>query len=297
MPGIVNVALRPGFAVQIKCPVEGGVTYRVQPILADAPSEGGESVAKWETTRITADAAEHAAAVALRAKVRNGLTAHCYRVGVFGLMADAPGHAALAEATIAAHAEVDAFNASARTCRISLGVLSTVVRSDDAETVRAIRSEIGSMLREVDAGIKAADPERIRKACNEARVAGQALSADASQAVADAVEAARKVARDMVKRVKESGEGAADTLRTIKLDALRDARIAFLDLDPAREESEVMQAPRLLDMTTEAPGSPMEAPAAAPRPVDAEDLDAANLTRIDGIIRTSVPARSFDLDL
>lgn len=90
------------------------------------------------------------------------------------------------------------------------------------------------------------DPEVIRDAANKARQIAGMLSADVAGKVGEAIEEARKAARDITKRVIKGAELADVVVRGITTAKLDAARFAVLDLDtPAATQAVELTAPAL----------------------------------------------------
>lgn len=257
-----SYVIRPGLLVSLKSSVTGGITYQRVDLDAaeiacpdctngpdDAPTEraacktcggkglvsssDGREVTRWETKRVIDDKAEHAAAVKCRSAALAAVRKVCGATS-FGLLCPADQEGALDAAIAAARALVDAHNASARSTRVSVFALKGRVASDDAEAARAITSEVAALMGQMDAGIKAFDPEAIRAAANRAREIGAMLSDERREKIDAAIEQARRAARTIVRRVQKEGEDRAAVLQDIQRGQIDSARIAFLDLsEPA----------------------------------------------------------------
>jgi len=218
--------LRPGLLVSLKTSLRGNINYQTQELETDHTTETGQRRARWETTRTVYDPAEHEAAVKARGKARSLLTSVCAQ-SAFGLLCREDRAADLERAVSDAREVVEAFNRSARLTTIGLYVIVGRVAADDVEAVRAINSEVRDLVQDMEAGIKSLDVKAVRDAANKARSIGQMLTPEAQASVQEAIEAARTVARAIVK----AGETAAAEIDERALATLAEARTAFLDLD------------------------------------------------------------------
>lgn len=270
---MTTTTIKPGILVALRSSVGGGVAYRRVDLAPEAPAaaQEGAAVARWETTKIVDDPAEHERATKVRASALTEIGRVCARTS-FGLMATQANEPELDEAHRRARAMVDEFNATAQTTRISLFMLKGRVASSDEEAARAIGAEIASLIDEMNAGIDRLDPEAIRSAASKALQVGAVLGDEQALTVETAVNAARKAARAIVKRVQKEGEDAAAVLTTIQRGDIERARISFLDVDDRADESPANEAETMpaIDMQRQASldfAPAPEAPAAAPSAV------------------------------
>lgn len=235
--------IQAGLLVSLKTTITGNVTYQRRDIETDHETEDGAHVATWETERHIRDADEHERALKARNLARTTITRVC-SASNFGLLAPANRRDDLLAAVDEARRVADGFNALSRASKISVNVIVGRISEDDVEAVRAINSEVRSLLDEIQVGIYKLDPERIRDAANRARNLGQVLSPQASEKLTQAIATARSVARQLVK----SSEQAATQIDATQLATLRFARTAFLDLDTANEIGAVASEARALDL-------------------------------------------------
>lgn len=245
--------IRPGLLVSLKTSLAGGVTYEQTVLDPDHP-EGAARVAQWQTRRTIVNAAEHAAATVARSRTRTLIRAACIDTA-FGLLCPADNEEKLAEAIAEAQVVANAHNATARCTRVEFWVLTGRVADTDEAASRAIGAEVRSMLDAMEEAVRAADPSAIREAATRAKRMAGMLTDKAGEAVKDAVDEVRAVARDIVRRVEKSGEQAADVVEGITLDALQSARFAVLDLTGG-EQVEVAVAGRALDLQPEEDACP-----------------------------------------
>jgi hypothetical protein len=222
--------LRPGLLVSLKTSIHGNVSYAVDTIDPDHLDETGARRAKWQTERVVADPREHERAVRVRSTCRSLVIRHCASSS-FGLLCPERNEAGLRAAIEEAQAEVRAFNQEAALTQIGFYVLIGRVAADDAEAVRAIGAEMRELMSDMESGIEGLNAEAVRTAAKKARALGSMLSDDAASRVADAIGAARSVARAIVK----AGEGMAIEIDRASLRQIAEARTAFLDLDAGGE--------------------------------------------------------------
>jgi hypothetical protein len=220
--------IRPGILVALKSTVSGGVTYARRDLPAD--ESDGKAVARWETTRVIEDPDEHARATKARSKAVKEICGVCSRTS-FGMLCPESSEADLDAAIARARTITASFNAAARFTRIEIYALKGRIASSDAEAARAIGQEVAAMIEGMNDAIDRLDPKAIRDAANRAREMSAMLSPELSTKVGTAIEAARKAARIIVKRVEDGGEPAAVVLADIQRGGIAAARMAFLDLD------------------------------------------------------------------
>ena len=98
--------------------------------------------------------------------------------------------------------------------------------------------------------MRALDVKSVREAASRARSLGAMLSEDASEQVAEAIQMARRAAREIVK----AGEAGEVEINREALDTLARARTSFLDLDEAREVAVPTTVGRGIDLPLAASG-------------------------------------------
>lgn len=247
--------IRPGLLVSIKSTVVGGVSYQRVDLDADNPAEEGQEVTRWETKRVIEDKDEHAAAVKCRSKAL-GLIRKCCNATSFGLLCPSDREGALDAAINQARALVDAHNATSKHTRVGVYVLKGRVAADDAEAVRAITQEIGTLVTRMSAGIAAFDPESIRAAASRARELSGMLSEDNQEKVSAAIAQARVAARTIVKNLETEGKAREVVMLDIQRGQIESARIAFLDMsggdaDPTEGSMPTVDGQRFADLDIE----------------------------------------------
>ena len=223
--------IRPGFMVSLKTSVQGGVAYQRTDLDASGvDATGTAAVARWETTKIVADPAEHDKAVGVRNKARSLISKVCVPTA-FGLLCPEAAEGDLLAAVAEARALVREHNDSASRTTVGLYVLTGKIASTDEENARAIGEEIRGLIAGMSSAIDRLDPEGLREAASKAQKVAAMLAPEESEKVGAAVQAARKAARDITRRVIKNAEPAAMVLLDIQRGAIEQARIAFLDLD------------------------------------------------------------------
>lgn len=235
--------IRPGLLVSVKSTVVGGVSYQRIDLDTDLPPEEGKEVTRWETKKIVDDKAEHERAVKVRSKALAEIRKECSRTS-FGLLCPADQEGALDAAIVKARRMVDEHNETATHTRVGIYALKGRVASDDAEAARAITQEIGTLVQQMDAGIKTFDPETIREAANRARELSSMLSDEKRTKLDAAIAQARAAARTIVQRVVKESEARETVLLDIQRGQIESARIAFLDMSG---DSQPMEASPVID--------------------------------------------------
>lgn len=268
---MTTTTIRPGILVALRSSVDGGVVYRRTDLAPEGEAQmaEGAAVARWETTKIVDDPAEHEKATKVRASALTEIGRVCVRTS-FGLVATQANEGLLDEAHRKARAMIDEFNASARCTRVSLFMLKGRVASTDEEAARAIGAEVASLIGEMSKGIDRLDPEAIRSAARKALQIGAVLDEAQALTVDTAVQAARKAARAIVKRVQKEGEDAAVVLASIQRGDIERARISFLDVEEREQTAAPEEVMPDIDMQRQASidfepvNDPVPTPAPAP---------------------------------
>jgi hypothetical protein len=232
----MTTVLKPGILVSLKTTVRGGVHYDRTDLPPDEVPNGG-AVAKWQTTRIIDDPGEHARATKVRTAAAGVVRKICTSTA-FGLLCPESLEPELTAAIEEARRLCDEHNASAASTQVRVFVMKGRIASTDEEAARAIASEVSSLLDQMRAGIKEADPAKIREAANRARELGTVLGPEQAEKVTKAIEAARSAARAIVKRVEKAGEDAAQVVQELTVAPIDVARFAFLDMEDGGDGSD-----------------------------------------------------------
>lgn len=232
--------LRPGLLVSLKTSLRGNVKYdRVD--LEDRPE-----ISKWETTRVIADPDEYERGKKAQSRASSIIRREC-SASAFGLLCTAERAWRLEDAIAEARAVVDQFNASAQHSHLAVYVIAGKIAATDEEAVRAINSEVRDLIDTMREGVANFDVKVIRDAANKARQLGQVLSPDAQVRIQFAIDAARGVAKDIVK----AGEAAALEVDKTAIRRIAEQRTAFLDFSEAVEVSTPATQARAIDLNPE----------------------------------------------
>lgn len=221
-----TTTLRPGVLVSLKTSILGNVQYSKQTIEGEHLIEDGKQKSKWETERVIADPIEFEAAKKARSRAR-GLVASVCANSSFGMLCPESSLDLLEDMIKAARKETEEFNATSKMTRVSLYVITGRIAPDDVEAVRAINSECRELLAEMQVGVENLDVKSVRDAANRARNLSTMLSPNAGAALRSAIEMARAAARQIV----QAGEQTTMEIDRRTVNALKEARTAFLDLD------------------------------------------------------------------
>lgn len=248
---MITSTLKPGLLVSLKTVLSGNVSYRKVDIDPEHAIEGTEAAreATWQTTRTTSDAQEFERARKARSAAVYEVAKVCAATA-FGMLCPEAKRAELDAGIARGRAIVDEFNASARITRISLYVITGRVAQDDAEAIRSIRAEVGSLLSDMKEGIDGLSAEKVRDAAKRAKEIAEMLSDESRASVQEAIEAARAAARAITKAAK-AGEVAAAEIDASAIATLNSARLAFLDVSDAREVAAPVVQERALDLAPE----------------------------------------------
>ena len=233
--------LRPGWLVSLSSRVSGGVAYERTNLVVE------DDFSKWETTKKIDDPEERKAAEEIRGKARYLISSKCSKTD-FGLICSDANEPDLDEAEVQARALCLEFNKTARFSSVSIRVLRGRIEQNDAKAAKAVVEEIKLLVDEMNQGIVNADPEAIREAADKASKMSNILSAEKSQAVGEAVAAARKAANTINKRVLKNGEDATKVLADIQIGAIEKARMAFLDMSDDLDVEELPAVVRSVEI-------------------------------------------------
>jgi len=220
--------LRPGILVALKTSVFGGVKFDRK----DIAKTDDRTVEKWETTRLCDDPDDYDRAVGSRAAAGSEIRRVCSQTS-FGLLCPESKEAELTEAIDRAMRIAAAHNQLSTRTKVRLYVVKGRVATDDQQAAEAIASDVGDMLGQMNDAVAKMDPDAIRKAAVNAKQMLQVLSEDKAKAASTAIEAARKVARTIVKRITNGGEDAAKVMADLQKEqgAIASARLSFIDVD------------------------------------------------------------------
>jgi hypothetical protein len=271
--------IRPGLLVSLNIRIAGNVSYNKRDLERRHREEDGTERARWETERVVVNPQELRRAERVRGAARQLIGKTCARSS-FGLLCPNAWEKDLYANIAEARRMAGEFNAKAQHTEVSVNVLVGRVAQDDVEAVRAINSEVRSLLREMTDGIKELDVKRVRDAAGRARSVGAMLSEDAAKKVKLAIDAARASAKKIVK----AGEEAAGAIDKEAIKQIQSARTAFLDLDPTEVlPAKPTAAGRAVDLEPEA-----ETPA-RPAKAAGKKMAATQLDLEDAIAATPKP--------
>ncbi len=242
---MTTMTLRPGLLVQLSTKIEGGVQYTRLDLDPDRKIAEGSTIAKWETTKIVDDVAAYDRAVKIRGKMSSLIRGVCSH-SAFGLLCTATNEKALDEAIVEARTLGDRFNEE----RLGIGVyvycLKGRIAGTDEEAVRAIGSELRGLIGEMQSGVISGNVDAIRKAAAKAQSVGKMLDEETGKKVTAAIKEARAAATTLTKGLTGGVDKALETVKLVsqmKLDALENARFAFLDLDEPKAAIEGEKLP------------------------------------------------------
>jgi hypothetical protein len=247
---MVNIAtLRPGLLVSLKTSIVGNAEYRRFTIEADHITEEGSRRAKWETERVILDPVERKRASETRSKCR-ALVSRVCSASTFGLLCPEDRRGELDDAVREAQRLSREFNMNATLTRVHVYVIAGRIAPDDEQAARAIASDVRGLLEEMEQAIQRLDVKAVRDAANRAKSMGQMLTPGAAERVKLAVDAARTIA----KRIVKAGEESAAVIDQMLVKRITDSRTAFLDLDEqAIEVSAPTSEARAVDFEPELP--------------------------------------------
>src|SRR6516165_3167737 len=222
--------IRPGLMISLKTTVKGGVSYLREDLTEGAETRSdGKAVEKWETTKIVEDPAEHERARKTINKARSIIAKVCITTA-FGLLCPEEREAELNTAIAEAKKLISAHNATATFTHVRVYCLKGRIASTEEESARAIGEEVSALLATMNQSIDKLDVEAIREAATKAKQLEEMLGPEQAEAVAGAVEQARKAARAIVNKDIARGN-------------LEKARIAFLDFEEKAPEAVVASLP------------------------------------------------------
>jgi hypothetical protein len=220
-----------GLSLALTVRISGGVEYKREEKRTRTVATGAK-VEKWETEKTTANPAEWEAAVALRGDVRHTITRLCARTPLGDLLLIPPTRETDVRAALdAARARINAHNASASAHHLVMGCVLLRFVPEDEWTARSIRGEIFAVLTRMDSGIGNADAEAIREAADAAKRIGPMLTPEAAVALEQAVEQARRAAREITRRLKagEEAEVVIGEIMEHSTGRIADAMIYFAE--------------------------------------------------------------------
>lgn len=228
------IKLQPGYLVALKTRVQGGHHSEREEVGTHVNADGSE-VVEWNTKRTIQDPEEHKAAGQIRSAISNRIKAACVWTP-FGLICPAGQVERLDQALAEAETMRNEFNGFAQTCKVVFGTIRGEIAESSTEAVAAVQSEVSALLADMQAAMTLGDIGSIRDLAGRAKQMARLLEGktNATDALGRAIAAARKVAREIVKRVEKGGEDLAAVLTEAALAPIATARFAF-DPDAAPE--------------------------------------------------------------
>lgn len=243
-----NYTIKPGWLVGLKTRLSGGVKYFTEQ--QGTEREGRSEQSKWSTTKRVSDRVELEAATETRNRAAAYVRGACIATP-FGLLCPDDQLAFLESRIQSAESLVAEHNAGAVFTRVEIYTIKGRIASDDKQAVRAIFSDVRASLDDMKAGIKALDIGAIRAAAQKARNLGQMLDSREADRVSLAVKAARKIARELVRRI-DQGEALADwQFADMSTRPIDDARFTFLDTSEDTGEPDAGAVPAVQSPTLE----------------------------------------------
>lgn len=250
-----TITLKPGYLVGLATAIKGGVQYSRKDLnAADAAAdaaivvEEGAAASAWETVKVVDDPQEHERAVKVRGKARSLITGVCI-ASPFGLLCPKEKEELLKQQLEEAKQRVADFNATAQKTRVDIWCIMGQIVESDTEAAKGIAAEIHGLIAEMEEGIAGRDAEKIREAARKAKALGGMLDENLAGKVSKAIEIARAGAREIVKHLEDRGSASLILVADTQMQALRDARAAFLDMDePVPVEPLPVTSARALDV-------------------------------------------------
>lgn len=228
-PEKIISTLRPGILVSLTIKISGNVSYKTKDIERRHKIGDGAERARWETERTVENVAELRRAEKVRSAARQLISKTCARSS-FGLLCPDAWQGDLHANIAQARRMAAEFNSRARCTEVGVYAIVGRVAQDDVEAVRAINSEVRSLMQEMTEGLKDLDVDRVREAAGRARSVGMMLSEEAAGRVREAIDAARASARKIVK----AGDAVSAEIDKEAIKQISRARTSFLDLDEKR---------------------------------------------------------------
>lgn len=257
-----NIKVRPGYLVNLTTRLEGGVTYNRSGVEQEV--EGSQERSEWTTEKIVADVHEHKLATATRGRVRSLIRSACVWT-TFGMVCPTDKLPELDEKIAEARNLARAFNqgggnawlaeqrnklaekdgqevtgewAGAVHTKVRFATIRGQIAESTAEAVNAVRETVRGLLDELEAALRAGDVKGIRDVAANASQMERLLEegSGARNALARAVGEARRVAREVVKRVEEGAEAAAVVIEQANMSLVATARHTFSEEETGEME-------------------------------------------------------------
>lgn len=220
------IPVRPGLLVSMRTSIKGGVSYRREDLVDEIEGEGTRT--EWKTEKKVENADEYTRARRLRARVVTLIGGACVKTA-FTYICPLENEALLDERIAEAQAACDAFNEEAVHSQVTFDLMRGRYMEDTKETVQAVRREIHELLEELNSALKAGEVQSIRDVAARATQMGRLLEegTEARSALERAVKESRRVAGQLVKRIKEGADAVAEVLAGANVSLIATARHTF----------------------------------------------------------------------
>jgi hypothetical protein len=221
--------LKPCDFVWCRISVNGGCRYRRDN--PDIETEDKREVARWGTEREIDDTDEHAAAQALRNRIKRAM---------FNLGAKAGGSLLIigvdnrelftrTERKLRAEVEVDQFNAQSRYTKVTMNVSRWRIRGENEDVLKDLLSGLRGTLDDLKRALKAADYKDIRKVVLRLKGYDMVLPEEANDFLERAIADARAQATAIRKEVEKRGREAEELQDEISTSSVDYARFALME--------------------------------------------------------------------
>lgn len=226
--------MKPGLLVSMNTQVKGNVSYTG--LDRDVRVVDRSEITDIHTRKLVTDIDEQDAAIKERTKIRGLILSLCTK-SADALLCPNDREAELREAIAQGREIADKFNANAITTHIEFSVICGRIAQDDVETVRAITSDVRTLLDDMKQGVKTLDPKQIRDAANTLTQVGKVLTPEAAQRLRVPIESARAAAT-AINKLTKAGEVAAIEVDKGVMRKITSARTSFLDINTEVSELE-----------------------------------------------------------
>lgn len=237
-----DTTIRPGLLVAVKTSIKGNVSYKKSDTHVVTLEDGVEQ-AKWDTERRIKNAAEQEAATKVRSKARGFIASVCSTTD-FGFLCPLNAKPELDKAIVEARKVCEAFNDTSTVTKIRFAAVTGTIAQDDYQAVRALRREVTELITDMKDGLENLDVSTVREAAKRAKQLGQMLSPEAQVRL----ELAIKAVRENITKIVAAGDTGAAEIDRRTIEALTEARTAFLDLDGADDIVQPAAEGRTVDM-------------------------------------------------
>lgn len=192
--------------------------------------DGKSLEGEWEGEKTVEDVDEHRAMRAAYNAARRRVASVGYET-LAGTYVPYERGAALEEAIREAYEIVREHNEAAACTGIEGGFMAFALTGENEAAAAAVLQRAQDTLGQLQQAIRSADPKSIRAALRDARGMDAVFSGSRGQALSDAFQDARRIAREIV-RASKSGDDSLDALCSAAND-VRTARMLFAELGDA----------------------------------------------------------------